>query len=74
MSDGKNILKLTVDHIDFNLYLKTILPLWFHAQKNVYTKKKKNITETFDFLVLFVPSDTSIRHEMQDDKRIKIRS
>ena len=73
MSDGKNILKLTVDHTDFNLYLKTILSLWFHAQKNVYTKKE-NITETFDFLVSFFPSDISIRHEMQDDKKIKIRS
>ena len=52
MSDGKNALKLSEDHIDFNLNLKINLSLLFDA-------------ETFDFLVSFVPSDISVRQEMQ---------
>ena len=39
MSDGKNALKLSGDHIDFNLNLKIILLLLFDAQKSIYTKK-----------------------------------
>ena len=72
MSDGKNALKLPVDHIDFNLNLKIILPPLFDAQKIIYTKK--TVPETFDFLVSFVPSDISVRHEIQGDKRIEIMS
>ena len=72
MSDGRNALKLPGDHIDFNLNLKiTLLPL-FVAQKIIYTKK--TVPETFDFLVSFVPSDISVRHEIQGDKRIEIMS
>ena len=52
MSDGKNALKLSEDHTDFNLNLKINLSLLFDA-------------ETFDFLVSFVPSDISVRQEMQ---------
>ena len=59
MSAEKNVLKLTRDHMDFNLNLKTILSPLFDAQKSVYTKKK-TIIETFDILVSFVPSDISI--------------
>ena len=69
MSDEKNALKLPRDHIDFNLNLKAILSSLFHAQKNI---PKKIVPETFDFLVSFVPSDTSVRHEMQGDKRIEL--
>ena len=31
-----------------------------------------NVPETFDFLVSFVPSDISVRHEIQGDKRIEL--
>ena len=44
----------------------------FGAQKSIYTKKK--VSETFDFLVSFVPSDISVRHELQGNKRIEIMS
>ena len=37
-------------------------------------KKKKNVPENFDFLVSFVPSDISVRHEIQWDKKIGIMS
>ena len=57
MSDGKNALKLPGDHLDFNLNLKIILSPLFDAQKSIYTKK--NVPETFHFLVSFVPSDTN---------------
>ena len=67
MSAEKNVLKLTRDHMDFNLNLKTILSPLFDAQKSVYTKKK-TIIETFDILVSFVPSDISIWHEIQGEK------
>ena len=33
---------------------------------------KKTVPETFDFLVSFVPSDISVRYEIQRDKRIEI--
>ena len=77
MSDGKNVLKLPGDYIDFNLNLKTILSPLFDAQKSIYTLKKnqknpkqtKKTFETFDFLVSFAPSYVSIRHEIQGDKR-----
>ena len=59
MSDGKNVLKLSGDHIDFNLNLKTILPPFFDAQKSIYNKK--TAPEAFDFLVSFVPSDMKYR-------------
>ena len=72
MSDGKNALKLPGDHIDFDLNLKIILSPLFDAQKSIYTKKKKTVPETFDFLVSFVLSDISVRHEIQGDKRIEI--
>ena len=73
MSDGKNALKLPGDHIDFDLNLKIILSPLFDAQKSIYTKKKKKtVTETFDFLVSFVLSDISVQHEIQGDKRIEI--
>ena len=35
---------------------------------------KKTVREIFDFLVSFVPSDISVRHEIQGDKRIEIMS
>ena len=60
MSDGKNALKLSGDHIDFNLNLKIILLPLFDAQKSIYTRK--TVPGTFDFLVSIVPSDISLRH------------
>ena len=77
MSDGKNALKLPGDHTDFNLNLKVILSPLFDAQKSIYTKKKKKkktVCETFKFLVSFVLSDISVRHELQGDRRIEIMS
>ena len=77
MSDGKNAFKLPGDYIDFNLNLKIIPSAFFDAQKIFYTKKKKkkkNVPENFDFLVSFVPSDISVRHEIQWDKKIGIMS
>ena len=68
MLDGKNALKLSGDHIDFNLNLKIIVLLLFDAQKK-YFYKKKNVTETFDFLVSFIPPNISVGHEIQEDKR-----
>ena len=44
MSDGKNVLKLPGDYIDFNLNLKTILSPLFDAQKSIYTLKKTKKT------------------------------
>ena len=73
MSDGKNALKLPGDHLDFNLNLKIILSPLFDAQKSIYTKKK-TVPKTFDFLVSFVPSDISVRHEIQGNKGIEIMS
>ena len=72
LSHGKKVLKLPGDHTDFNLNLKTILLFLFDAQKSIYTKKK--IIETSDFLFLFAPSDISVRHKIQGDKRIEIMS
>ena len=37
-------------------------------------KRKKNVPENFDFLVSFVPSDISVWHEIQWDKKIGIMS
>ena len=72
MSDGKNALKLPGDHIDFNLNLKTILSPLFDAQKSIYTKK--TYLKLLIFWSHFVPSDISVRHEIQGDKRIEIMS
>ena len=72
MTDGKNALKLPGDNIDFNLNLKIILSLLFDAQKIIYIKRP--VPETFDFLVSFVSSDISVRHEIQGDKRIESMS
>ena len=74
MSDGKNVSKLPGDHIDFNLNLKIILSHLFDTQQSIYTKKKKKVPKTFDSLVSFVPSDISVQHEIQGDKRIGIMS
>ena len=67
MSAEKNVLKLTRDHIDFNLNLKTTLSPLFDAQKSIYTKKKA-IIETFDILVSIVPSDISVWHKIHGEK------
>ena len=64
MSDGKNALTLPGNHIDFNLNLKIILPPLLDTQKTV--------PEIFDVLVSFAPSDISVRHEIQGDKRMQI--
>ena len=72
MSDGKNALKLPGDHIDFDLNLKIILSPLLDAQKAFIPKK--TVPETFDFSVSFVPSDISVRHEIQGDKKIEIVS
>ena len=77
MSDGKNAFKLPGDYIDFNLNLKIIPSAFFDVQKIFNTKKKKekkNVPENLDFLVSFVPSDISVRHEIQWDKKIGIMS
>ena len=60
------------DYIAFNLNLKTILLPFFDAQKSIYTKK--TVIEIFDFFVSFIPSDISVRHEIERDKRIEIMS
>ena len=57
MSAEKNVLKLTRDHMDFNLNLKTILSPLFDAQKSVYTKKKNHNWNFWYFGLIF-----SIRH------------
>ena len=56
MSDGNKALKLSGEHANFNLNLKTVLSSLFDAQKAIYTKKA--VPETFDFLV----SVFSVRH------------
>ena len=73
MSDGKNVLKLPGDYIDFNLNLKTILSPLFDAQKSIYALKKnqKNPKQTKKLLKLLIfwshllhptfPSDTKYR-------------
>ena len=68
----KNALKLPGYHINFNLNLKIILSPFSDAQRIIYTKK--TVPETFGFLVSFVPSDISVRHEIHGDKRIEIMS
>ena len=67
MSDGQNALKLPGDHIDFDLNLKINHRLCLMLKKSIYTR---NVPETFDFLVSFVPSDISVRHEIRGDKII----
>ena len=42
--------------------------------KKAFIQKKKTVPETFAFLVSFVPSDISVQHEIQGDKRIEITS
>ena len=71
MLDEKNALKLPEDQIDFNLNQKMILSPLLDAQISIYTQKK-TVPAAFDFLVSFVPSDISVRHEIQRDKRIEI--
>ena len=39
--DGKSVLKLREDDIDFNLNLKIVLSSLFDAQKGIYTKKNR---------------------------------
>ena len=72
MSDGNKALKLSGQHTDFNLNLKTVLSPLFDAQKAIYTKKA--VPETFDFLVSFFRCDISVRDEIQEDKRKEITS
>ena len=68
MSDGKNTLKLPGYHTDLNLNQKIILSPLLVAQKSIYTKK--TVPETFDSLISFVPSNISVRHKIQGNKRI----
>ena len=68
MSDGKNVLKLPGDYIDFNLNLKTILSPLFDAQKSIYTLKKKTTNkQTKKLLKLLICS--ILRFEIQGNKR-----
>ena len=71
MSDGKNALKLPGYYTDFTLNLKIILS---HLMLKQAFMPKKTLLETFDFLVSFVPSNISVRQEIQGDKRIEIMS
>ena len=68
MSDEKNVLKLSGDHIDFNLNLKINLSPLFHAQ-NAFIPKQ-TVPETFDFLVSLVPYNISVRPKIQGEKII----
>ena len=73
MSDGNKALKLSGEHTDLNLNLKTVLSPLFDAQKAIYTKKA--VSETFDFLVSFFgatfPFETKYRRTREKKLRVK---
>ena len=72
MSDRKNALKLPRNYTDFNLNLKIVLSPLLDAQKSIYTKN--TVPKTFGLLVSFVPSNISVQHGIQGNKRIEIIS
>ena len=72
MSDGNKALKLSGEHANFNLNLKTVLSPLFDAQKPFIPKKL--YLKLLIFWFPFFPCDISVRDEIQEDKRKEITS
>ena len=66
MPDGRNALKLPRVNIEVDLNLKISYRFCLKLKKAFI---QKTVPETFDCLVSFVPSDISVLHEIQEDKR-----